>query len=292
MVSKDVSVDAYIPEGSSEDAQTCGKTVTLHSAMKDLPFEILPVNLLDEYLQKVPAVLSQNFDQLKDSTLSTGTFSFYTSVSAVFSSKIEGENIELDSFMKHKMLGAHFLPDYTQKIDDLYETYQFAQNEKLSYKAVQEAHQLLTKHILQKERRGQLRMGNMFVITPDGKIEYVACSPDLVAHKMELLFNDIGLLSKAKLTASEVFFCASMIHLAFVKIHPFEDGNGRTARLLEKWFIAEKLGPKAWFMQSEKLYYDQHQTYYHNIRLLGLEYELLDYSKALPFLLMLAQSLK
>lgn len=41
----------------------------------------------------------------------------------------------------------------------------------------------------------------------------------------------------------------------FVKIHPWNDGNGRSARLLEKWFIAQKLGPKAWFLQSEKNYY-------------------------------------
>jgi hypothetical protein len=35
------------------------------------------------------------------------------------------------------------------------------------------------------------------------------------------------------------------------------------------------------------MYYNQHQTYYSNIRHLGLEYPALDYSKALPFLLML-----
>ncbi len=258
--------------------------------MKDLSFEILPIDLLDEYKEQVSHDILQSFNQLKDNELSTNTFSFYTSVSAVFSSKIEGENIELDSFMKHKMLGAHFLPDYTQKIDDLYEAYQFAQKTNLSYGAAQEVHKLLTKHILQKERRGQLRTGNMFVITPDGKIEYIACPPGLVEQKLKLLFNDINLLLKAKLTIAEVFFCASMIHLVFVKIHPFEDGNGRAARLIEKWFIAEKLGPKSWFLQSEKYYYDHHQTYYHNIRLLGLEYELLDYSAALPFLLMLPQS--
>ena len=67
-------------------------------------------------------------------------------------------------------------------------------------------------------------------------------------------------------------------------------GNGRCARLIEKWFLAQKLGDKAWFVDSERHYYQQHQTYYKNIRSLGLEYPDLDYSKALPFLLMLPNS--
>jgi Fic family protein len=33
-----------------------------------------------------------------------------------------------------------------------------------------------------------------------------------------------------------------LIHLRLAQIHPFRDGNGRAARLIEKWFVAEKLG--------------------------------------------------
>jgi Fic family protein len=76
-----------------------------------------------------------------------------------------------------------------------------------------------------------------------------------------------------------------------VKIHPFDDGNGRCARLLEKWFLARKLGEKAWLIPSERHYYQHHQLYYRNIRALGLEYETLNYAQALPFLLMLPASL-
>ena len=83
-----------------------------------------------------------------------------------------------------------------------------------------------------------------------------------------------------------------MVHLVFVKIHPFEDGNGRTARLLEKWFLAQTLGEKAWFVQSERSYYDQHHVYYNNIRHLGLEYAELNYEKAMPFLKMLPEALR
>ncbi|MGM0377512.1 MAG: Fic family protein, partial [Bacteroidota bacterium] len=74
----------------------------------------------------------------------------------------------------------------------------------------------------------------------------------------------------------------------FVKIHPFQDGNGRTARLLEKWFLIEKIGQKATAIQLEKNYYKKIKEYYFNIRKIGLEYEELDYEKSLDFLLMTA----
>uniref|UniRef100_UPI0035BC4AB7 Fic family protein n=1 Tax=Mucilaginibacter sp. TaxID=1882438 RepID=UPI0035BC4AB7 len=212
-------------------------------------------------------------------------------VSAVFSSKIEGEDIELDSFIKHKLSGVKFLPDYTQKIDDLYAAYQFAQASKLNEQAVKQSHILLTTHILQQSQRGEIRNGNMVVITPDGRIEYVACAPGAVKDELAKLYCDIELLLSADLDVKEVFYFASLIHLVFVKIHPFNDGNGRSARLLEKWFLAQKLGDKAWFLQSEKLYYSQHNTYYQNIRLMGLEYPGLDYGKAMPFLKMLPKAL-
>ena len=258
--------------------------------MEKLQLEILPITLLQDYLKQIPRDICEKFEALTDSPLSAKTFSFYTSVSAVYSSKIEGEDMEMDSYLKHKMLGVKFLPDHTQKIDDLYEAYQYAQKTPLNKAGVKKAHALLTRHILQIPSRGKIRTGNMYVMTPDGKIEYVACPPDMVKAAMKKLYRDISALIESQLSIEETFFFASLIHLVFVKIHPFDDGNGRTARLLEKWFIAQKLGDKAWFIQSEKHYYNQHQTYYNNLRALGLEYELLDYSKAMPFLLMLSGS--
>lgn len=257
-----------------------------------LPLKIIPTALLPLYKEGFDTAIQNKFDNLQESELSTGTFSFYTSVSAVFSSKIEGEDIELDSFIKHKRLGVQYQPDYTQKIDDLYTAYQFAANNSLNTQNLLQAHVLLTKNILHKSMQGQLRKGNMFVITDDGKIEYVAATPDKVQPEMQKLYDDIDALLKAKLSFDAVLFYASLLHLVFVKIHPFEDGNGRTGRLLEKWFLAQKLGSKAWFIQSEKHYYNKHQTYYNNIRKLGLEYDDLDYSQALLFLKMLPNALK
>jgi len=259
--------------------------------MEPTEFHILPTSLLAQYRVAVATAGLERYAALQESELSVDAFSFYTSVSAVYSSKIEGEDIELDSYVKHKRFGIAFLPDHTQKIDDLYGAYQFAKANPSDRANLLEAHRMLTQHILPQGRGGRVRTGNMYVTTPDGKIEYVAAAPHSVEAELDKLFADLAQLLRVELTLAEVFLFAALLHLVFVKIHPFDDGNGRCARLLEKWFLAQKLGDKAWLIQSEKNYYIQHQTYYRNIRLLGLEYETLDYSAALPFLLMLPASL-
>lgn len=253
--------------------------------------QILPTDLLEEYKRFVSDnALFTSFNQLEDAELSTNEFSFYTSVASVYSSKIEGEDIELDSYIKHKRFNIEFQPDYTRKIDDLYLAYKFASENKPGKETFAELHILLAKHIVSTNWLGKFRNQNMFVTTKDGRIEYVAATPFEVPLEMEKLYADLAILLDTELTISETFFFASMLHLVFVKIHPWNDGNGRSARLFEKWFLAQKLGNKAWFIQSEKYYYTQHETYYNNIRILGLEYPDLDYSKSLAFLLMLPNS--
>ncbi|MFD2145565.1 hypothetical protein [Mucilaginibacter antarcticus] len=174
--------------------------------MDETQFEILPVTLVNQHHDQIDDSISAKFADLKDSELSVDSFSFYTSVSAVFSSRIEGENIELDSFVKHKLMGVQFTPDHTQKIDDLYDAYQFARQSALNADTIKQAHILLTSHILQKHQQGVLRTGNMFVTTSNGKIEYVACAPGSLAAELDKLYNDIAALISTQLTIKEVFF--------------------------------------------------------------------------------------
>jgi hypothetical protein len=138
---------------------------------------IIPTDLLSAYIFNFDNELKSKFEGLIDSELSVDNFSFYTSVSAVFSSKIEGEEIEFDSFVKHKRFGIEYQPDYTRKIDDLYAAYSFAQKNQLSEKNIQDIHTQITANILPKIQQGKIRQGNMFVITNEGKIEYVAALP-------------------------------------------------------------------------------------------------------------------
>lgn len=253
--------------------------------------KIIPIDLLEEYNSQVSNNLQSAFDLLADAEMSTDSFSFYTSVASVFSSKIEGEEIDLDSYIKHKKFGIEFLPDYTKRVDDLYDAYTFAKSKELNITNIEAAHKLLSEHLVATNFQGNLRTQNMYVSTPDGKIEYVAATPFELPVEMEKYYHDVAILLQNELSINELFFFASMLHLVFVKIHPWNDGNGRCARLIEKWFLAQKLGDKAWFIQSEKTYYKQHASYYKNLRKLGLEYQELDYRKALDFVMMLAGSM-
>ena len=102
--------------------------------------------------------------------------------------------------------------------------------------------------------------------------------------------HDIDVLVNADLSYDEVFYYASMIHLVCVSIHPFADGNGRTSRLLEKWFLAQKLGQVAWAIQSEKLYFKRKKSYYENLHFRD-NYNSIDYTRCIPFLCMLPMAL-
>lgn len=251
-----------------------------------MSFKIFTDSLVDDYTKSVKESPLDKIDKIKKIEIPVDYFQFYKSVSSVYSSKIEGENIDFDSYFKYKFLKVKFKPDYTRKADDLYSAYDFIDNNKLTLENVRKAHSILSKSLLPKSQQGLIRSNPMFVINSEDKIEYVAASPQVVKSELDKLFHDIELLQQTDLNPFEIFYYASLLHLVFVKIHPFQDGNGRTARLIEKWFLVEKIGQRATSVQLEKNYYKNLKDYYANIRKIGLEYESLDYSKCLDFLLM------
>lgn len=251
-----------------------------------MDFKILTSELLDKYRKALAESPLEKLNKIKKFDMPVDYFQFYKSVSSVYSSRIEGEDIEFDSFFKHKFLNVQFKPEYTNKADDLYAAYDFIDENEINLKNVQMAHSIITSNILPDSQQGFLRTNPMFVINSDDKIEYVTSEPTIVKREIEKLFEDISLLLNTELDSYEIFYYAALIHLVFVKVHPFQDGNGRTARLLEKWFLLQKIGQRAVAVQLEKKYYKNIKEYYQNIRKLGLEYHELDYKKSLDFLLM------
>lgn len=253
---------------------------------------LVPQTVLDRYKSELLVRLDAHLPVKPVVEFTNDYFGFYTSVSAVFSSKIEGEGIELDSYLKHRFYKVSFTADYTRKTDDLFKAYQFARENELNAKNLFKAHKLLSANLLRASSRGKIRKNHEVIIDKDGRIEYVAADPAIVEREFNKLFHDIDIMlnNTEELDLATKFYFASMIHLVFLKIHPFEDGNGRMSRLLEKWFLASVLGENAWFIQSERYYHTYLADYYKNVHI-GLDYDSVNYNRALPLLLMLPASL-
>lgn len=247
---------------------------------------IVSPSLLEAFEQRINFNPIEQLQVKSQESIPFDYFKFYNSISSVYSSKIEGEEIDVDSYIKHKFLNVQYEPDYTKKADDLYEAYAYMESHPLNEANVLTAHAYLSQNLLAKSQRGRIRTNPMFVINEEDRIEYVACAPEKVKREWSYLFQDIAILLDRDLNAIELFYYAAFIHLVFLKIHPMQDGNGRTARLLEKWFLKEKIGSTVASLELEKNYYLRKQDYYNNIRAIGLEYESIDYSKGIDFMLM------
>ena len=256
-----------------------------------MTFKILNEQLIQEFKESCIISPLEKLNQLKKEELTVDYFQFYNSVSSVYSSKIEGEEIDFDSYFKHRFLHVKFKPDYTQKADDLYAAYEFIEKNQINLENIKKAHKILSKNLLPKSQQGFIRTNPMFVLNSDDKIEYIAANPQQLDKELAKFSHDLELIVNSNLNDYEIFYYASLLHLVFVKIHPFQDGNGRTARLIEKWFLRQKIGEKAAAIQLEKHYFINNADYYRNIRKIGLEYEFLDYSKSVDFLLMTAKSI-
>ncbi len=211
--------------------------------------------------------------------------------SAVYSSNIEGNTIDINSYMNSIIAKENFKPrKELQEIEDLVKAYEFAKENELTEKNLLKAHKILSQTILIKDKRGKYRTDRMGVFDNTGLV-YLAIESENVASTMKELFKDIQDLLQQNLSLTAIFYHTSLIHLKLAHIHPFWDGNGRAARLLEKWFLSTKINSRAWYLQSEKYYKEHLSAYYQNINL-GVNYYELDYDKCLPFLEMLPQALK
>jgi Fic family protein len=229
------------------------------------------------------------FNSLNKKSLTIGDFKFYLANSAVHSSNIEGNTISFDTYLKASEFNIHLKTKEIKEIEDLITAYQFARENDLTLDNILKSHEILTKSILIKKERGKIRKVKVGVRS-EGRLIYLAVEPEFIKQELIKLFSDISILLKSDLTITEIFYYAAYIHLVFVNIHPFVDGNGRATRLIEKWFLAKKLGDNAWFVTSEKNYWDNRSTYYMNLQI-GVNYYEVNYEMSIPFLLMLPNSM-
>ena len=247
-----------------------------------------------KYFEEYSKLIGHKIDELiqsHDFSENKIEFGYSIKSSAVYSSNIEGNTVDLNTYMNHKLAKRKFKPSKEiEEIDDLVKAYEYAQQTPLSETTFLISHKICSKTLLIRSKRGKYREEKVGVFGESG-LAYLAVEPQYVTEYMKMFFKGITELIDKKLSNEKVFYYASLIHLIFVHIHPFMDGNGRGARLLEKWFVSQKLGEQFWKLPTEKYYRDHKDDYYENINL-GVNFYELDYDQCLPFLCMLPKCLK
>ena len=132
---------------------------------------------------------------------------------------------------------------------------------------------IITNGLISKNNAGKIRQEPVFVNDPrTGRPIYLPPDHQDVPKFLE---NLIGYVkeNEGKL---DPLIIAGLFHKQFVIIHPFTDGNGRTARLATKVLLAN-MGLNTFNLFSFENYYNQNVTrYFQNVGLRGNYYELED----------------
>lgn len=119
-------------------------------------------------------------------------------------------------------------------------------------------HKMVTSDLLPPHQSGRFRQEPVVVYEPRSKaIAYLP--PDY--QEVEPLMDQLAQFVQANRGTLDALLLAGIFHKQFVVIHPFVDGNGRTARLATKLLLAG-LGLDTFNLLSFENYYNQNVSKY------------------------------
>ena len=123
--------------------------------------------------------------------------------------------------------------DEIQEVKNAYEAYKLIKEvNQYSIKDLKKVHSVMTYLIV--DESGEFRKGNEGVFDENGNCIHVCPPPEQVDGLMKQLFNWI----KTNNGIVHPLILSSVFHYEFVFIHPFKDGNGRTARLWQNVILS------------------------------------------------------
>lgn len=133
--------------------------------------------------------------------------------------------------------------------------------------------QTITTGIIDNFCCGKIRLEPVFVNNPKTR-QAVYLPPD--HQEVEKLLKELFFYLDENKNIVDPLILAGIFHKQFVVIHPFIDGNGRTARLATKILLA-KMGLNTFHLFSFENYYNQNVSrYFQKVGVLGNYYEIKD----------------
>ncbi|MBA3047452.1 Fic family protein [Patescibacteria group bacterium] len=158
--------------------------------------------------------------------------------------------------------------------DALYYISKFLEKkQKITVKTILEIHRLAVKNVLEKDKCGKFRKNNVYVVSRKAgkivKVSYTGPKPDQVPKLVKDLISWLDKTNKEKICPVLV---SALAHSEIAAIHPFADGNGRTARLLATLILYQR-GYDFRKLFALEDYYNQDRPSYYKAIHLGKNYK-------------------
>jgi Fic family protein len=247
---------------------------------KEMSLNYTPVYTLDASILSKIESISQKEGQLRAMALSVEKKMEMVSLSTVdavhFSTKLEGNALTLEQVTqalfgkspKHKAgRDLQEVLNYSKAKSKLAE---YAKRDTLLTKSlVLKTHTVLMSNIVEGRLKGCYRTSQNVIHEANSKaIVYLPPTVDDVVPLMKSLLDWVN---RSLLEGVSALIVAPIFHYYFVTIHPFLDGNGRSARLLT-YFILTKQGMViSEFAALEKQHEHNRAAYYSQLRRLQAE---------------------
>jgi len=198
-------------------------------------------------------------------------------LSAYSSTSIEGNPLpltEVKKILKHTP--AHIrdtereVLNYNKALEFLNTVAKSGKN-KINIPLILSIQKMVTDGLIEKYNSGRIRGGAVFVNDPRTR-QTVYLPPD--TDEVKSLLNELVDFSVKNEKILDPLIVAGIFHKQFVIIHPFVDGNGRTARLSSKALLA-LMGLDTFNLFSFENYYNKNVTqYFKKVGLYGNYYDL------------------
>lgn len=217
--------------------------------------DLLEINSIRDFIVNAPLIVEMEISLKRDALLK----------SAHHSTAIEGNPLTLNQVdelaqglkITAQKKAQQEVLNYLNVLRNLDE---YSENGKITEKSVLKLHQDITHYTLEYTYlEGQYRTIPVYVVNKKGEVVFTPPPDNLVPIETQKFIEWIN--SDAK--ELNPVIAAGIIHYEFVRIHPFVDGNGRTARALAALFLyLNRFDTDRFFTLDE--YYDNDMPAYYD----------------------------
>lgn len=137
------------------------------------------------------------------------------------------------------------------------------QLEKITNKDILKLHKMVTAKTLDNpEYVGKYRHGNQYVMVGNRFTGEITYKPPATREVPELMNDFLDFINTIDFKKLNPVLAAGIVHYEFVRIHPFIDGNGRTARILATHILLKSGFDTKRFFALDDFYNSDRSGYY------------------------------